>query len=85
MRIAYRKVCPNSIEVAFLESYNRGEKARFLEIENQKLATKIEQIAQQITNQRTISSVQKDELSTQIEDLKKMRADNERKLSLIVR
>lgn len=74
----YFYVCPSTMETAFLDGYRRGQKARELELEIQKLDAKIDTIAQQLVAMD--SSYDRNVLSSEMEQLKRLRLKNDRQL-----
>lgn len=79
---AYYYVCPSTVEPQFLTGYRRGQQARDLEIRNQKLDDQINQLAQKLV--QTSSIYEQKELETELDQLKVLRAQNERELSKIL-
>ncbi|MGZ3724133.1 MAG: DUF2799 domain-containing protein, partial [Bdellovibrionales bacterium] len=82
MGVAYYYVCPSTVETPFLASYRQGQKAREIEIQNQKLDDQIDQLGQKLVTSE--SSNEKKEINDQIEELKKARAKNDQELSKII-
>jgi hypothetical protein len=82
MGIAYYYVCPSTIEPQFLSGYRRGQQARDLEQQNQKLDEQIDQTAQKLI--RAGNPNEQDELAKQLDELKKTRAKNEQELGKII-
>lgn len=79
MRVTYNSVCPSTAENEFLKSYSKGETARQLELENQRLTAEIERL--QETNLTAQASPQeRDKIDAQIDDLKKKRSDNDQQI-----
>ena len=78
MGITYRYVCPSTMEPDFLAGYRNGQKARQIEIENQKLDAAIDAMVAKIA--RADSTYEKRQLASELQDLKKERAKNEREL-----
>lgn len=83
MRIAYQSVCPSINEKDFLESYSKGETARKLELENQRLTAEIDSLSQQVMSRSP--SDDREKISSQIDDLKKKRTENDQKILQISR
>lgn len=82
MGVAYHYVCPSTVEPPFLLSYRKGQDARELEIQNQKLDEQINDTTQKLI--QSGDTYEKNELSTALEQLKKLRAKNDRELSKII-
>lgn len=78
----YYYVCPSTVEQAFLASYKKGQQARELELQNQKLDEQIDQVSQKLT--QTSSSNEQEQLAAQLDELKKTRAKNEQELTKII-
>ncbi len=79
MGIAYLYVCPSTVEPKFVEAYRKGQRAHDLELESKRLDVQIDQL-----NQRLLVSNNKydqKELSTELSQLKKVRAQKEKELS----
>lgn len=85
MNIRYNAVCPPQMEHPFLQAYEKGQRAHELELVNKKLSVRIEQIAQALTENRTIASDQKQELAHELENLKQQRVQNEEELNKMSR
>jgi hypothetical protein len=81
MGIAYHYVCPSTMEAAFLEGYRKGQKARELEIANQKLDAEIDALLTRLANEN--NQYEKREIASELDDLRKTRAKNERNLENI--
>lgn len=81
MGIAYMYVCPSTVEPDFLAGYRRGQDARKLEIENQKLDAEIDNVSAKLNQSET--DYQRRELASELEELKKTRAQNEKDLTKI--
>jgi len=82
MGVTYYYVCPSTVEPQFLTGYRKGQQTRDIELQNQKLDEKIDQVTQKLT--QTTSSNEVDELKVQLEELKQTRAKNEQELSKII-
>lgn len=80
MRIKYNAVCPKTAESDFMKSYERGETARRLEVENQRLTAQIDEMTEQSNNTASLSDEEKQKLSSDIESLKKQRAENDQEI-----
>jgi hypothetical protein len=78
----YFYVCPSTMEPLFLSGYRRGQQARNLELEIKKLDTRIETTVQKIV--QSASGYERNQLTSELEQLKKLRAQNDLKLSRIV-
>lgn len=81
-KVTYYYVCPSTTEPNFLAAYKLGEKARNLEVQNQKLAAKIEDLSQKLDQQEPQSPKRRD-LASQLHQLKRLQARNARELSRI--
>lgn len=81
MGVAYYYVCPSTVEPQFLSGYRRGQEARDLEQQNQKLDEQIDQLAQKLVTVNNTS--EQEEVASQLDELKKTRAENEQKLNKI--
>lgn len=80
MGLSYKYVCPSTTEPEFLAGYRRGEAARKLEIENQKIDHEIDLLLAQL-NAGDTDQYRKRELASEIDSLRKERARNERQLN----
>lgn len=85
MHVAYHSVCPTGMETAFLQSYQKGSRARELEQQNKKLETRIEQLAQELSGSRAVASDDKASISTELRQLKNQHAENKQELEKISR
>ena len=83
MGINYGYVCPSTTEPDFLASYRKGQQARQLEIENQKMDSQIDQLLAQL--QQAETPYQKRKLASELNSLKKERAKKERELNKVER
>ncbi len=81
MGVAYHYVCPSTMEAAFLEGYRRGQQARELEIANQKLDAEIDELIAKLT--QAGDQYEKRQIASELDDLRKTRAKNERALESI--
>lgn len=72
--------CPHLMKESFKIGYDQGVKARRLKIKNQEIARKIQNLSSQV-HSRTISSVSDESLSTELENLKRQYARNQKKIS----
>jgi len=81
MDVAYRYVCPATVEGQFLQDYRRGQSARTLEIEGKKLDARIERLSEELSIAEGTSDQQK--IHSEIESLRNLRATKERELSQI--
>ncbi len=73
--------CPALMKESFKEGYTQGVKARRLKQKNQEIARRIQNLSSQV-HSRTISSVNEEEhLSSELEDLKRQYAKNQKKIS----
>lgn len=77
--LAYKYVCPAISEPGFLAAYRKGQSARKLEIENQKLDAEIDALLSQLNNART-DTYQKRQIASELDSLRKERAKKEREL-----
>jgi hypothetical protein len=77
----YFYVCPSTMEPQFLSGYRRGQRARDLELEIRKLDAKIDSIAQRLVV--TESGYDRTMLSSEMENLKRLRSQNDRQLDKI--
>jgi hypothetical protein len=85
MRLTYNDVCPSTVEDEFLQSYKKGEKARSLETENQRLTDRIEQLARQLSDQSDLTDGERHDISNEMEGLKKSLTQSEQQLNQISR
>jgi hypothetical protein len=69
MKLTYYYVCPSTVEPSFLSAYKKGGKARNLEMENQKLAAKIEDLSQKM-NAQEVESAKRRDIASEINELK---------------
>jgi len=81
MGIPYLYACPSTTENEFLAGYRRGQKARELETENQKLNTEIDSILAKLNREE--SNFTRRELASELEQLRKLRSKNEKDLDRI--
>jgi hypothetical protein len=81
MGIAYNYVCPSTMEPEFLAGYRKGQQARDLEIANQKLDAEIDMLIAKITSAN--NQYEKRKLASELDDLRKTRTQNERRLDNI--
>lgn len=81
---AYKQVCPPILEKDFLAEFRRGQQARQLEQVNRELDQQIESIFHKL-NRQALSTIEERDLRTQLNDLEKARAQNQRQLSEIDR
>ncbi len=81
MGVAYYNVCPSNFETRFLAQYKKGQDIRNIETQNHKLDAKINDIHSQIV--RVSDPLQQTSLASELEELQKLRAQNERDLSEI--
>ncbi len=79
MGIAYFYVCPSITEPEFLTGYRRGQAARKLEIENQKLDMEIDTLLSKLNGEP--STYARREIASALEDLRKARAKNDKNLN----
>lgn len=79
--LAYFYVCPSTMEPEFLTGYRRGQTAHTLEVEIKKLDSRIDTMVQQLV--ATNSTYERNQLTSELEQLKKMRARNDQKLTQI--
>jgi len=82
MGVAYYYVCPSTVEPAFLTGYRQGQQARELELQNQKIDEQIDQLVQKLTAAENPN--EKQEITQQLEELKKSRAKNDQELTKII-
>ena len=80
---SYFYVCPSTVEKPFLASYQKGQLARELEIKNQKLDEEIDQLNARL--EQTSSTNEQEELNSQLDELKKARAQAEQELNKITK
>jgi hypothetical protein len=80
--VAYFYVCPSTVEPQFLQGYRKGQQARELELQNQKLDGQIELIAQKIIQTESLN--EQTELNSQLAELKQSRGKNDQELSKII-
>lgn len=81
MGIAYLYVCPSTTEGDFLAGYRRGQRARQLEIENQRLDQEIDTLLSRINAEN--SKYARRELASELDQLRKLRSQNEKNLNKI--
>lgn len=81
MGIAYHYTCPSTMEPDFLAGYRRGQEARKLEIENQKLDAEIDALLAKLNSES--SQYSRREIASELEQLRKSRAKNEKDLSKV--
>lgn len=81
MGIAYHYTCPSTMEPDFLAGYRRGQEARKLEMENQKLDSEIDALLAKLNGES--SQYSRREIASELEQLRKTRAKNEKDLGKI--
>lgn len=81
MGITYQYVCPSTMETAFLSGYQRGQSARKLEIENQKIDAEIDSLLSRLNREQSRHS--RRELASELDQLRKLRSKNEKDLNKI--
>lgn len=77
--------CPQLMKSEFEAAYKKGEESRRLKAQNEALAQRIQSLSQKI-NGRSLASepeAEKASVTTQLEKLKRLYAQNEKKLSRI--
>lgn len=82
MGLTYTYVCPSTMEPQFLSSYRKGQQARLLQIKKRELDTKIESLTDQIL-QTTSGSFENRQMQSELNQLKRLRAANERELEAV--
>lgn len=78
MGVAYLYVCPSTTESKFLSGYRQGQRARELEIENQKIEGKIESVSEKLNV--TENEYDRARLVSELNQLQNLKAENEREL-----
>lgn len=78
----YHFICPESIETAFLKRYTHGKKAYELEQANRMIDRQINDIFARL-REHELDQVKKKLLNSQLSELKKERAQNEKQLMKI--
>jgi len=81
MGISYLYVCPSTMESAFLVGYRRGQGARKIEIENQKLDVEIDSLLTKLNREE--SNYARREIASELEQLRKTRAKNDKDLGKV--
>ncbi len=81
MGISYFYVCPAVVESDFLSFYRKGQKARDLEVENNKLNVKIDELAQKLV--ATNDQFYQRQIASELSQLKRTRALKEKELEKI--
>lgn len=81
--ISYLYVCPSTVEELFLSAYRKGQEARQLEVANKKIDAKIDETLGKLNNVE--SKAERRELASEIEELKKARAQNEKSLDKVTK
>lgn len=76
---AYNQVCPATLEDEFVAEYQRGVQAYQLQQANQEIDQKIDSIFEEL-NQASLSKGQRTSLQTELSQLKRARARNQRQL-----
>jgi hypothetical protein len=84
MGINYLYVCPSTMEEDFLTSYRKGQQARILMLKKRDLDTQIESLTQRLLA-TSAGTTENREIGSQLEELKKLRSDNERELTQITK
>lgn len=82
MGVAYLYVCPSTVEPQFISAYRKGQTAHDLEIESKRLDMQIDQLAQKLLLAN--NKYDQKELSDEMSELKKVRAQKEKELSKII-
>lgn len=85
MNVAYNHVCPHSMEKDFLVAFERGVRARNIEMENKKIETRIEALAAQLLDSRAVASDSKNAISDELQNLKDKRVENDQELTKITK
>lgn len=83
MGLSYMYVCPSTVEELFLNAYRKGQEARRLEVSNKKIDAKIDENLSKLNNVETKN--ERRELASEIEALKKKRAQNEKSLDKVTK
>jgi|GEM_PF-3051729 hypothetical protein len=73
-------LCPEVMKEAFLKAFKNGAHSRLLKNQNQELAQKIQNLSRKVAS-REISSVDKQPISSELEELKRQYAQNQKRLS----
>ena len=81
MGLSYMYVCPSTTENAFLIGYRRGQSARKLEIENQKLDSEIDTLLSKLNQEE--SNYARREIAGELAQLRKLRAQKEKDLNKV--
>lgn len=81
MGIAYLYVCPSTTEQDFLVGYRKGQQARKIELENQRLDSEIDSLLSRLNTSNTQYEQRK--LASELEQLRKTRARNDRDLNKV--
>lgn len=79
MGLPYLYVCPSTIEPKFLSSYRKGQEARKLEVQNQKIDAEIDELLAKLNY--VDSSYARREIASEVEQLRKERIKNDKDLS----
>ena len=82
MGIGYMYVCPSTVEPQFLNSYRKGQRAHDLELESKRIDLQIDQLAQRLLVSN--NKYDQKEMSSELEQLKKLRSVKDKELSKII-
>lgn len=81
MGVSYNHVCPSTTEPSFLAQFEKGQRARKLEMENDNFDSRMDLITQRLA--LNLSDDEKSSLRMELSTLKRLRAKNEKQLSRI--
>ncbi len=81
MGLPYLYVCPSTTENDFLSGYRRGQEARKIETQNQKLDAEIDTLLSRLNNEE--SNYTRREIASELEQLRRVRTKNDRELNKI--
>lgn len=84
MDLSYQHVCPTIMEKDFLSAFKNGQTARSLELKNKELDSRIEALSEQLLKADTTTS-HGQRLTQELNQLKKMRAQNQQELLKITK
>lgn len=83
MNISYMYTCPSTVEEQFLTAYRKGQEARQLEVANKKIDAKIDENLGRMNSAE--NKAERRELASEIEELKRKRAQNEKTLDKVTK
>ncbi|MBX3023153.1 MAG: DUF2799 domain-containing protein [Bdellovibrionales bacterium] len=84
MGLSYMNVCPSTMEEDFLLAFRKGQQARVLQLRAKDLDAKIETLTERLL-QTHADSYENRSINSELAQLKKLRAVNERELNRVTK